>query len=120
VALLLVDNNGLVIAQKTVSVPANGMLQINNILRELEGADDVTGRDGTLLLRSSQPIRAWASQIDNVSLDPSLQRASSEGASRIRFHRRRRERFSTVSRATLPTTERPGLWHATNRIARWR
>ena len=83
VTILLIDNNGLVVARKTVSVPANGMQQIHHILRYLEDADDVTGREGALLLQSSGPIRGWASQIDNASLDPSLQRATSGGASRI-------------------------------------
>ena len=97
VAVSLLDNNGLVVARRSVSLPANGMRQINHILRDLEGADEVTGREGALLLHSSQPIRAWASQIDNVSLDPSLQRAISEGASRILVPSSAfTERFSTA------------------------
>lgn len=97
VAVSLLDNNGLVVAHKSVSVPANGMRQINHILRDLEDADDVTGREGALLLHSSQPIRAWASQIDNASLDPSLQRATSEGASHILVPSSAfTERFSTA------------------------
>ena len=83
VEVLLVDNNGLVLARKTISVPPNGMRQVNHVLRYLEGTDDVTGREGALLLRSGQPVRGWASQIDNVSLDPSLQRSTGAGASRI-------------------------------------
>lgn len=83
VTISLVENNGLVVAEQSVAVPANGMTQINHILRYLEDAEDATGREGALLLHSNQPIRAWASQIDNTSLDPSLQQAVSQGAARM-------------------------------------
>src|SRR5262249_2240545 len=83
VSISLVENNGLVVAQKTAMVAANGMTQINNILRYLEDSDDATGREGYLWLTSTQPIRAWASQIDSVSLDPSLQLATAETSSHL-------------------------------------
>ena len=83
VSIALVENNGLVVARKTASVAANGMTQINNILRYLEDSDDTTGREGYLWLTANQPIRAWASQIDSVSLDPSLQSATAETSSHL-------------------------------------
>jgi hypothetical protein len=73
VDLLLAENNGLLVAQKSVMVPANGMKQINNVIRELEDAPGLTGREGYLILDSAENIGAWASQIDNVSLDPSME-----------------------------------------------
>jgi len=83
VSISLVENNGLVVARKTALVAANGMTQINNILRYLEDSDDITGREGYLWLTANQPIRAWASQIDSVSLDPSLQSATGETSSNL-------------------------------------
>jgi ASPM-SPD-2-Hydin domain-containing protein len=83
VSIALVENNGLVVARKTASVAANGMTQINNILRYLEDSDDTTGREGYLWLTANQPIRAWASQIDSASLDPSLQSATAETSSHL-------------------------------------
>lgn len=83
VSISLVENNGRIVAQKTVAAAAHGMTQINNVLRYLEDSDDVTGREGYLWLTATQPIRAWASQIDNLSLDPSLQSATGETSSRL-------------------------------------
>ncbi len=93
----LIENNGLIVVQQSVLVPPNGMTQINHILRYLEDAGEATGREGALLLHSDRPIRAWASQIDNVSLDPSLQQASAEGHARILVPSSvRTDRFSTA------------------------
>jgi hypothetical protein len=73
VNVLLADNNGLLLTQKSVTVPAKGMKQINNVIRDLEGTTELTGREGYLILDSAANIGAWASQIDNVSLDPSME-----------------------------------------------
>ncbi len=78
VDLLLAENNGLLVTQKSVTVPAHGMRQINNVIRELEEASGLTGREGYLILDSAESIGAWASQIDNVSLDPSLENSGQE------------------------------------------
>jgi hypothetical protein len=59
------------------------MTQIGHVLRFLEDTERITGREGYLLLESTQNIHGWASQIDNLSLDPSLQVSSSAVASRI-------------------------------------
>jgi putative Ig domain-containing protein len=95
VRVSLVDNNGLVTAQTTVQVPANGLTQINNVV-QLEDSK-VTGREGYLLLSSNQPIRAWASLVDTTSLDPSLQLASNEASNRLLVPSSvANERFSTA------------------------
>ena len=83
VQISLVDHHGLLIAQASTTVPSFGMRQINHIVRYLEPAATVTGREGYLILESNQDIRAWASQIDNASADPSLELARSDGAARV-------------------------------------
>ncbi|MEW5976819.1 MAG: putative Ig domain-containing protein [Acidobacteriota bacterium] len=83
VAVSWIDNNGLLVAQKTVSVPAHGLRQIDHIGRFLEDEEAATGREGYLLLSSTQPIEAWSSQVDNLTQDPSLQVAARQGASRL-------------------------------------
>jgi hypothetical protein len=82
-SISLVDTNGLLIAKKLATIPANGLTQINNIARFLEGGSGVTGREGTLIVESSQAIRPWTSQIDNTTSDPSLELALNQGAPRI-------------------------------------
>jgi len=76
VTISLVDNNGLLLAKNSASVSAAGLKQINNVVQWLEGASGVTGREGTLILESDQEIRAWASQINNTTSDPSLELAA--------------------------------------------
>jgi hypothetical protein len=65
------------------TVPPFGMRQINNIARVLESASTVTGREGYLILESNEDIRAWASQIDNATADPSMELARSDSAARV-------------------------------------
>ena len=79
----LVDSNGFLLGQKILTVPAKGLTQVPHIIRFLEDSTQITGREGYLLLESDQPVLGWASQIDNLTLDPSLQISTSEAASRI-------------------------------------
>ncbi len=83
VTISLVDNQGQVIAQMQSLVPAQGMKQFDNVVRLLQKASDVTGREGYLLVKSASNIRAWASQIDNVTNDPSMEVGRSSGSSRV-------------------------------------
>jgi hypothetical protein len=83
VTISLVDNNGLLVAQRPINVPPLGMSQINNVIQFLEGASAYTGRQGYLVLESAQTIAAWASQVDNVLNDPSMQVARAGSASRL-------------------------------------
>ena len=69
--------------RKLLTVPAKGLTQVPHIVRFLEDTTQITGREGYLLLESDQPVLGWASQIDNLTLDPSLQISTSEAASRI-------------------------------------
>ena len=86
----------MLIAQTSVTVPPFGMNQINNIARYLESASTVTGREGYLILESNEDIRAWASQIDNATSDPSLELARSDAAARVLLPSSvSSERFST-------------------------
>lgn len=96
VQISLVDGNGLLIAEMSTTVPPFGMRQINNIARVLESGSTVTGREGYLILESSEDIRAWASQIDNATADPSLELARSDSAPRVLMPSSvSSERFST-------------------------
>ncbi len=96
VTLFLIENNGLVVAQRQISVPPHGMTQINNVGRVLEETETRTGREGYVILESRQEIRAWASQINNASSDPSMELARSSAASRVLLPSSvSNERFST-------------------------
>ncbi len=84
VRVSLLDSRGLLVNRlESVVVPPNGYVQKNSVLQELEGATSPTGRDGSLVLESSQPIQAFVSQIDNASGDPSILESVREGASRL-------------------------------------
>jgi IPT/TIG domain len=84
VRVLHLDRNGLLINQlASVTVPANGFVQRNSLLQELEGSAGITGREGTLALESSQPIQAFVSQIDNQTGDPSILEGFRSGSTRI-------------------------------------
>jgi len=84
VRVLLLDNNGLLVNQlDSLSIPPNGFIQENSLLRTLEGTDGPSGREGSLVLESDQPIQAFVSQIDNQSGDPSILDGVRQGASRL-------------------------------------
>ena len=66
VMIRLFDRNGAQLAAVPVAVAAKGLTQINNVVREMLGRQDVTN----IRLRpaeSNQPIFGWASEIDNSS-----------------------------------------------------
>ena len=69
--------------RKPSQFPPRGLTQVPHIVRFLEDSAQITGREGYLLLESDQPVLGWASQIDNLTLDPSLQISISEAASQI-------------------------------------
>ncbi len=72
VQVSLINNSGSVEAEKRYSVAPHGMMQVNNILRDLKGWPSATGLSGYLRLQADQPIHAWASEIDNGTDDPSV------------------------------------------------
>ncbi|MEW5974876.1 MAG: IPT/TIG domain-containing protein [Acidobacteriota bacterium] len=78
------DRNGLLLNQSApILVPANGFMQKNSILRELEGSATLSGREGSLVLVSNQPVQAFLSEIDNVSGDPSIMEGAQQGSTRL-------------------------------------
>src|SRR5262249_48503685 len=78
------DNRGLLVNRlESVVVPSSGYVQINSILQQLEGISGTTGREGSLVLESDQPIRAFVSQIDAASGDPSILEGIRQGSSRL-------------------------------------
>ena len=77
------DNGVLVNPPVTVTVSANGYLQINNLLAYLEGSAAPTGREGSIVLESDQPIHAFVSQIDNQTGDPSILDGTQKGGTRL-------------------------------------
>ncbi|MFN8009250.1 MAG: putative Ig domain-containing protein [Terriglobia bacterium] len=79
VEILMVDNNGLLLSQKTVEVPAGGLKQINGIIPFMEDSLTTTGREAALILQSDQSISAWISVIDQTTLDPGFLVAASSG-----------------------------------------
>ncbi len=83
VNVTLVDRDGLSVAFKTVQVPARGLKQINSIIRFLNDGSGSDEMHGNLYLESDQPIQAWASQIDNLTNDPSLLLSKPGGSSRM-------------------------------------
>jgi hypothetical protein len=82
VDLLLVNRNGETEFRKSARIPAHGMTQFNNLSRFLEGVagDQLTGREGYLIMDSSYPVEAWASQIDNRTEDSSIEQGQNESA----------------------------------------
>jgi hypothetical protein len=80
VTISLVDSQGQIISKTTTTVPARGMKQIDNVVREMQNSTEITGWEGYLLLESTSNIRAWASQIDNLTNDPSLEVAKNSGS----------------------------------------
>ena len=75
VQVSLIDSNGLVLGTRSIQVPSQGMLQVNDIVRDILRSSSATGLHGYLKLTSDQPILAWASKIDNGTDDPSVEEA---------------------------------------------
>jgi len=78
VQISLINSSGLVLGSINREVPAQGMVQINDVVRSITGATSATGMQGYLKLTSSQPFHAWASKIENGTDDPSLETAVGE------------------------------------------
>lgn len=85
VTVLFINKAGALQASGTTSVAAGGMTQINAVLRKLlnnpskfdlvavPDSGVPANQEGYLQIISSQPLVAWASQIDNGTNDPSLE-----------------------------------------------
>ena len=59
------------------------MTQLNRVVRQLLNRREVTNVEGYIRLESSQPILAWASQIDNTTDDPGFAVSKGGGASKL-------------------------------------
>jgi hypothetical protein len=75
------DKDGLQLGSTSVTVPPNGLTQVNDVIRLLVGIFGETNLEGWLQLASDQNIVAWTSQIDNAVQDPSFAQGRA-GASR--------------------------------------
>jgi len=86
VSLLAADGAVLASTNSPLSVAPQGLVQINNILRFLLAGSSnasVTNRQGYLKLTSSSPIKAFATQIDNLTNDPSIENSVSIGGIKL-------------------------------------
>ena len=95
VTVMFIDKLGTLQASGTTVVAARGMTQINAILRKLlNNASKLdlavvpdpgtpVNQEGYLQIIASQPLLAWASQIDNRTNDPSLQSARRVGFAKL-------------------------------------
>jgi hypothetical protein len=83
VSITLVDNEGIVLGTQTLQVYPKGLKQINSVARVLFTTNSGTEIQGSLYLESDQPIRAWASQIDNTINDPSLLLSRHTGVTKL-------------------------------------
>ena len=74
VTIAFFDDSGTRLGTTHLTIPANGMTQLNSVIRVLlDSRHEATGRTGLLKLRSNQPIHAWATKVENGAGDPSFQ-----------------------------------------------
>jgi hypothetical protein len=83
VMVRLINRGGVEMGAASVLVPAKGLTQINNVIRQLLYRDDVANMDGYIRLESNQPIYGWASLIDNSTNDPGFAMSKRQGALRL-------------------------------------
>ena len=83
--LTLYAADGSAIASRTVTVPAGGLLQLNNVISFVRGLSptQINNLSGSVVVTASQPLVAFATQIDNTSDDPSLLNGRSNGATQL-------------------------------------
>jgi YVTN family beta-propeller protein len=79
----LVGGNGNVLASQIYGISPKGLTQVGNVNRSLLGLSEASSTTGSLVVTSNQPISGFASIIDNVSQDPSLEVAAQKGDSRL-------------------------------------
>ena len=85
--LTLYAATGSAIASRTAVVPTGGLLQLNNVISFIRGLSptQTNNLSGSVVITASQPLVAFATQIDNTSDDPSLQTGRSAGATQLRI-----------------------------------
>ncbi len=80
------DGSLLATSPAPLSVAPQGLMQINNVLRFLllgSSNGPVTNRQGYLRLTTNSPIKAFATQIDNLTNDPSIENSVSSGSANL-------------------------------------
>lgn len=70
VSLILFDNTGRRLAERTIKVPANGYYPVSDVISFTLGIPQVDPFEGYLQLVSNSRISAFASQIDNRNNEP--------------------------------------------------
>ena len=86
VSLVRADGTVMAASILPLSVAPRGLVQINNIVRYLLAGSSnasVTNQQGYLRLTSSSPIKAFATQIDNLTNDPSIEISVSGGSANL-------------------------------------
>lgn len=86
IALIAVDGTTLDSTTSPIQVAPLGMVQINNIVRFLINgfsSSGVTYQQGYLRITIDQPFKAFATQIDNISQDPSIENSVHTGSSHL-------------------------------------
>ena len=80
------DGHSIASSSSPISVPPLGLVQINNVIRSLVSVSSDPARSlrqGYLKISSNTPIKAFATQIDNWTNDPSIEVSVSQGSSRL-------------------------------------
>lgn len=72
VTVQFIDQSGGVLATKQYTSPANGLLQVGNVIKDLLESPTSPNRRGYFILETTQTISAWATPIDNTTLDPAV------------------------------------------------
>jgi hypothetical protein len=83
VQVTLLNNDGTTVSQDLVTIPSLGFHQINDVVLSLLGSLPSDGFSGHIVVESATPIRAFASQIDNLSHDPAFIQSRSSGGQRL-------------------------------------
>ncbi len=78
-----IDQSGGVVASKQYLAPANGLTQIGSVIQDLFETTSTPNRQGYLLVESTQTLSAWATPIDNVTLDPAVIQGTRGKGSRV-------------------------------------
>jgi hypothetical protein len=83
VSLILFDNTGRRLAERTIKVPANGYYPVSDVISFTLGIPQVDPFEGYLQLVSNSRISAFASQIDNRNNEPRFIPSVSQGSNHL-------------------------------------
>jgi hypothetical protein len=83
VRIRLISQDGVEVGGMLATVAARGLIQIDNIVRQLLGQTQITNFQGYIRLESNEPIFGWASVIDNQTNDPGLVQSDPSGSANL-------------------------------------